>query len=445
MKQKSATVQHAELFGRRKDKYQWLACNDVKDTDWSKVTPNSPYYFLVPKNESTRKEYETYPKTNDIYPINVAGIITARDSFVIDFDDKILLKHISEMRNENISTDELRRTYFSGRGSSKYLAGDSRGWKLINARKEVRGDQEWKQRLQDIAYRPFDIRRIYYTPWMIDWGREEVMQHMLTGTNVAICTCRQLAKSGWEHSFVTKTISDDCYVSNRTRERGYIYPLYLYPTGEGLFADSPWPAGRDGRRPNLSKEFVDEFAGRVKLKFVSDGKGDLKTTFGPEDVFHYMYAVFHSPTYRSRYAEFLKIDFPRLPVTTDVKLLRKLCSLGERLVKLHLLEEVPKSDVQFPVAGDNEVDKPHYTEPGTAGDTGRVYINKAQYFDHVPAEVWEFHVGGYQVCPKWLKDRKGRQLTYDDITHYRNIVAALGETVTLMSAVDETIPAWPIP
>jgi len=212
------------------------------------------------------------------------------------------------------------------------------------------------------------------------------------------------------------------------------------------------------------------------LRFGPDGKGNLQETFGPEDVFAYMYAVFHAPTYRARYAEFLKIDFPRLPLTSDVALFRALCGLGQRLVALHLMEAYSKTVVpSFPVKGTNIVEKVEYQEdtmpvgtdlsrpPGNMnGDEdamnrslqarhhqteGRVYINKTQYFGGVPSDVWAFHVGGYQVCHKWLKDRKGRVLSFADVQHYQRVAGALAETIMLMERVDETIEehgGWPL-
>jgi len=184
------------------------------------------------------------------------------------------------------------------------------------------------------------------------------------------------------------------------------------------------------------------------LTFVPEGKGDDLKTFGPEDVFDHMYAVFHSPTYRRRYAEFLKIDFPRLPLTSIAELFRKLCALGSELVGLHLMEEHVPAITSYPIAGDNEVENVRYSAPGEASsEQGRVRINRQQYFDGVPPEVWNFHVGGYQVCQKWLKDRKGRKLTYDDLTHYQMIVSALNETIRLMSDIDiliEEHEGWPI-
>ena len=183
----------------------------------------------------------------------------------------------------------------------------------------------------------------------------------------------------------------------------------------------------------------------LKMEFTSDGTGDLRKTFGPEDVFHYMYAVFHSPTYRSRYAEFLKIDFPRLPLTSNVALFRQLCGLGKELVGLHLLEvEGQKSKVKFSaVRGQSSVVAKGYPKY----DDGKVYINAEAHFAGVPEDVWEFHIGGYQVCEKWLKDRRERELSAEDIVHYGKVVSALGETIRIMKEVDAAIEVnggWPV-
>jgi len=204
------------------------------------------------------------------------------------------------------------------------------------------------------------------------------------------------------------------------------------------------------RRANLSEDFVSELEEKLGLKFVDDESSDVgvrtgdsnaDSQFNPEDVLYYTYAVFHSPEYRKRYAEFLKIDFPRLPLTSDIELFRKLVALGDELVKTHLLERELPDMATYPAEGDNVViDLKYEPAKNPAGsDSGRVWINKQQYFEGVPEEVWDFHIGGYQVCHKWLKDRKGRKLNLDDLIHYKKIVSALAETIRLMTAVDDAI------
>ena len=195
---------------------------------------------------------------------------------------------------------------------------------------------------------------------------------------------------------------------------------------------------------------------RLGLRFVTEGSAFASphpkplpqndqgaSWFGPEDIFYYAYAVFHSPTYRERYAEFLKIDFPRLPLTSDVALFAALVRLGAELAGLHLMKS-PRLEqlmTSFDIAGENEVARgyPKYVERG-----GCVYINEAQYFGGVPREIWDFHIGGYQVPHKWLKDRRGRILSYADLRHYQKIIVALAETRRIMAAIDEAIPRFPL-
>ncbi len=254
--------------------------------------------------------------------------------------------------------------------------------------------------------------------------------------NLAMAVGRAgLVTSGaWDLVFCTRQICDHNLFY---RGSSFNCPLYLYPNGEmpaSLFDHE------DGRRPNLSASFVEEFCERLKLAFVPDGRGDLRKTVGPEDVFHYAYAVFHSPTYRRRYAEFLKTDFPRLPLTTDARLFRaggQRCRVGRAA-----LDGVPgPSRVRHRVPQERR-------QPGGKGPSHgkrqRVWINATQYFHGVPKECWDVHVGGYQVCDKWLKDRKGRELGYEDIEHYQKIVVALKETLRLMKEIDECIPGWPL-
>jgi len=249
--------------------------------------------------------------------------------------------------------------------------------------------------------------------------------------------------------YISRLVADKSVISSL--DNATVFPLYLYPKSakDSLFDDDEPPTDAPGgRRPNLSEKFIADFAARLKMRFVVDGKGDRVETFGPEDVFSYMYAVFHSPTYRARYAEFLKIDFPRLPLTSNAELFRALCRIGDELVGLHLLEKLPAPAATYPEGGRNEVEQVRYTAPVEAGASeGRVWINREQFFANVPEEVWNFHVGGYQVASKWLKDRKRRKLTYADIKHYQQVVAALADTIRLMPEIDAEIEkhgGWPL-
>ena len=200
------------------------------------------------------------------------------------------------------------------------------------------------------------------------------------------------------------------------------------------------------REPNLGKEFVEAIGSTFGMEFTPDSSGDLHKSFGPDDVFHYIYAVLHSPEYRRRYADFLKSDFPRVPLTGDRSLFAALAVLGKRLTSLHLMESDGDDAPSFPRVGDNRVDRVRYVPPSN-GAPGRVFINRDQYFEGVTPETWEFAIGGYHPAEKWLKDRRHRTLSYEEVTHYRNICAVLAETPRVMTRIDEAIElhgGWPL-
>lgn len=428
---KPAQVYHADLYGTREIKYVGLAENDMTSTGWQTLHPQSPFYLFVPQNTVLLPEWEQGWKVTDVMLVNSVGIVTSRDDLSIHFIPQGAKGVISEFAK---LPAETAREKFN-------LGNDSRDWQVELAQADLRQAQLDYDQPDKITYRPFDNRFTYYTGrsrGFHSMPRPAVMGHMRR-ENLALIASRMSKGEPFAHIFATRFISEKILLSAKTSINSFHFPLYLYSTAKAdLFDDST--AG--GRRPNLAPEFIADFSARLQLDFVPDECGDLRKTFGPEDVFHYAYAVFHSPTYRSRYAEFLKIDFPRLPLTRDVALFRSLCDLGKELVALHLMEQLPKLETCYPEAGDNTVDGLRYTEPAS-GMPGRVWINQKQYFDNVPPKVWGFHIGGYQVCQKWLKDRKGRQLSYDDLIHYRGIVAVLARTIELQTAIDEAIGEWP--
>jgi predicted helicase len=448
-KKKAATVHHAHLWGVREvyevkegeraligGKYHWLWQNDASTTEWKELRPQSPFYLFVPQDANLRLEYEQGRKVSEILPDNSVGPTTGRDQLCVSFDSQEAMHKLQEFISPE--SEEVL--------AEKFGLSNKSGWNIEIARQTLRKKGLPETKLHPYFYRPFDNRLIYFDETIVGRTRMEIMLQMLGDENLGLCTNRQV-NGEFRHVFCTKKIINDCAISLATRERTYLFPLYLRSKKESLF-DNDKPHGTiNGRFSNLSRSFISHFAEILKMDFVEDGKGDLIKNFGPEDVFDYMYAVFHSPTYRSRYAEFLKIDFPRLPLTSNADLFRSLCHPGSELVALHLMEKRARTITGYPIPGNNTVEGVRYTEPGQGADTGRVWINKTQYFEGVPPGVWACHVGGYQVCQKWLKDRKGRQLTYDDLTHYRHIVAALSETIRLMAEIDEAIEncgGWPI-
>ncbi len=319
------------------------------------------------------------------------------------------------------------------KSETRYELKDNKGWNVTDARMQIRKDNEYQKAYIECLYRPFDIRPIFYHKAMIERSRLEVMHHLFRNNISIICPRRVETSGPWSHILCASKIVDHVAISLKTIDS--VFPLYLYPS------QGEMQLGGGHRRANLNPEFIKAVSEKLGLKFGEDGRGDLDRTFGPEDIFDYAYAIFHSLTYRTRYAEFLKNDFPRLPLTSNKELFKVLVEKGAELVALHLMEApvLDKLITKYPVTGSNKVEKVDYD-----GKTQRVYINKTQYFEGVPSEIWEFHIGGYHVCHKWLKDRKSRILTYDELTHYQKVIVALKETIRLMGEIDSLIPSWPI-
>ncbi len=421
----SPKVFHADLWGDRDGKYAWLEAQDVKTTDWQELKPQSPFYLFVPQDITLLSEYEQYWKITDIMPINSAGIVTARDNLTIHKSPQDIMETIKDFAS--IAPEQARAKYQLGK--------DAQDWKVHLAQEDIRNNDIDDSLVTPILYRPFDTRYTYYTgktKGFICRPRHEVMQHMLAGENLGLISARSNKSQNPDHFFCSSNIMETKCGESTTQS--CFFPLYIYPTEKDKFLNGNIEAKR---KPNFAPNFVKDLETRLNLKFIDDGTGNLTKTICPEDIFHYIYAIFHSPTYRQRYAEFLKIDFPRLPLTSDKKLFKQLTKLGKQLVTIHLMEADIETESSYPIEGDNIVEKITHKDE-------KVYINKTQYFDNIKENVWQFHIGGYQVCQKWLKDRKGRELNYDDCNHYLYILAALEQTIDLMEKIDATIPEFPL-
>lgn len=293
---------------------------------------------------------------------------------------------------------------------------------MTEARKKLAQDKNWEIYFRKVLYRPFDERWAYYTPQMVDWPRLDIASH-LDGNNISMICCRQQSETGFQHVFCSQLMSDDSMVSNKSKERGYVLPLFQLPsktdTPISLFDKSSTKPS-----PNISEKIVEELQQKLKKKCT------------PERFFAYVYAVLHSPKYRIRYAEFLQSDFPRIPITSKVKLFDGLAKLGQDLIDLHLLKskKLEKSISKFYGNGETKVDIHNYDEKKHA-----VWINDRQRFEGIPTEVWEYQIDGYQVLDKWIKDRKDHTLTNEDIRHYCRVVTALAETIKTQREIDEII------
>lgn len=412
-----AKVYHSEIFGLRETKYEWLLKNNIYSTKWKKTSPIANFYLFTPSNNKLLNQYNEFWKVTDIFPVNSVGIVTARDGFVINFDKKILEKRIEDFRNPKIDDEILKKTYDLCENQS---------WKIKEQREKLRKDLDWKDSITKILYRPFDTRWIIYHDDLIERSRRDVMSQMLE-ENMSMCIGRQSSVIGSD-SFDIVLLSDKIIDFNLYRRGGeLVFPLYIYPDKERkknksviqIMMFEP-EVGYQSKYSNLSKELIEE----------------LKSNFGkiitPEEIFYYIYAILYSNTYRTKYAEFLKIDFPRVPFTKDYKLFTKLGKIGKKLADLHLLNIKHTITIisKYPIKGDHKVEKLKYEDE-------KVWINKEQYFSNVKPEVWEYQIGGYQVCEKWLKDRKERTLNVDDIQTYCQIVTALSKTIELQKEIDK--------
>ncbi|MBD2571074.1 type ISP restriction/modification enzyme [Anabaena lutea] len=436
--QKSATVYHADLWGVREiyneskqlvgGKYHWLAENDINSTDWEQLHIDTKFYLFKTNDINLQIEYNRNLSITEIISKNSVGLYTARDKLAIHFTQDQLWKTINKF--VELSPEDAR-IHFD-------LEKDARDWTIILAREDIKDSGLSKSQIFPILYRPFDNRFTYYTGKSRGFHcmpRSDIMNHMIKSENLALATLRRPRNEIAANFFVSDKITDKCIISSL--DNANIFPLYLYPTDTPTLFDHQPTNAPGGRRPNLSPEFITEFSQKLGLEFIFDGKGNKSKTFGPEDILNYIYAVFHSPAYRQRYAEFLKIDFPRVPLTSNSVLFWELVGKGDKLVKLHLMKEAGLEISTYPIAGSNIVEQVKYNEPNQ-----RVWINSEQYFDQVPPQIWNFYIGGYQVCQKWLKDRKGRELTFDDLTHYQNIISIISETIKTMADVDKIIEKY---
>ena len=366
-----AKVYHAELLGVRENKFEYLNNNEFDTVEYKELEPVEPYYFFVPKDFNAQADYDKGFKIDELFVVNTSGVKTHHD------DELVSMQPFDT---------ETNREY---------------------------------------CYRPFDKRYINYDLNKVVRHRYSVMKHF-EQDNIGITTCRN---QNFETSaLITNVLSDIRYFScPGSIGSDYVYPLYLYDDSEQKsFFDV-------NRKPNLNMDIVQTFETALGLSFTPE-KENTESTFAPIDILDYIYGILHSNKYRTKYKEFLKIDFPRIPYPTNKDYFFNVAELGKRLREIHLMEapEVMEYITSYSVSGDNEVIKPKYKE-------NKVYINHIQYFDNVPEVAWNFYIGGYQPAQKWLKDRKGRILSYDEILHYQKIIKALVLTNDRMQQIDKII------
>jgi hypothetical protein len=438
------SVEHADISGPRQTKYDTLLREGLKLL--SPFTPVGDKLQFARSSGKGRGEYELGWPLPTIAPVNSVGIVTARDALCIQFTAKQAWDLVRDFAKREV--ENARQVYA--------LGADARDWQVELAQRDVAESGPREELLRPISYRPFDVRQTYYTGHtrgFLCMPRPEVMKHMLAGPNLSIAVCRQLAALPWQHVLVAKSLQDDCYVSNKTKERGYCVPLWLYSTG-----------GDPLRTANLSPVFIGSLLATVGLTSADYRPEDRTAPLHAEKIFHYLYAVLHSPGYRQRYAAFLRTDFPRIPIPGSRKVLDALAKLGAELVAWHLLEHPDAINIAAYSAcstaatawfgADYLLDKVAEKSreladvTGTDDKVGKVFINATSGFANVHQSIWQHTIGGYQVLHKWLDDRRkaGRSLSQDDITHWLRVFASLQATQKLMLQVDESIEAdggWP--
>lgn len=475
-------------------KIRWLETENLERIQ-TPLHPTPPFFVLVPSDETNKDEFYSRKLITDLFPLNSVGFVTANDALTIQFSKDEIVSVSTSLAQIDLekakgeisqkSNPKEWRVAITADGAKIFpkKKAEARDWRVEWAQRDLSKHIEGNGKPRTVRYRPFDLRWTYFTGntrGFMCMPRGEFMELFGSSSwqNVGLVTSRMTKGEEFAHVHVTQEPAEVIGLSPKTSNNAFVYPLWLKPS-----------AGEAHRRPNIDRKFAQGFGAAVGLtyedgiergkqeslgaefrheppeqlsldKALWDGRGDLQRTFGPRDLFDWIYAVLHSPTYRTRYAEFLKSDFPRVPTPGSLKLLQALVPLGRDLVALHLLrpEEVPVLNdparfdpaITFNGTGEARVEKgyPKY-------ENGKVMINSSRWFEDVPKETWDFHVGGYQVCEKWLKDRAakggkkastGRVLTDEDILHYRRVVVALTETRRLMAEIDQVIEkhgGWP--
>ena len=403
-------VFHHDIWGKRQDKYDYLSHAKFSEVPFKEVTPlQAPMYFFKPKDFDNIGTYNKGFAINELFTNYSIGIVTTRDSFLICDTPEEVRERITDLIN--LPEEFLR---------NKYNLKESKDWNIKQAKDAVGGEYDGSS-VKEIDYREFDKKYLYYTSQsngIVARPRYNLMRHLFNDNNLSLVTCRQLAINDWSHAFVSSHIVESCYISNKTKEIGYIFPLYKISSVS------------DKKNPDTNpdtKSLVPNFDSTI-YNSIRDGVGE---DIEPLELFDYIYAVLHSPTYRTRYREMLRIDFPRIPRPRNAAWLHALAVKGAELRRLHLMDRIDgwQLTTTYPEAGDDMV-------TDAVWDDGRVRINTSQWFGDVSRTTWDFYIGGYQPAQKWLKDRRGRRLTFDDIRHYRRIIAVLDGTARLMGEID---------
>jgi predicted helicase len=422
-------VYKSDLFGKRNDKYKTLTQTNFNTTAWQKLAPQAPDHLFLEQDFETKNLYDNTLSIHNLFSINSLGIEFGSKEKFLSKEKSALEKFLQDVIfNKSINIIDIE---------TNYKIKTTSGWRFSSLLETERNVGLVPQKLQKCDSSPFDKQFTYFSE-ILRRPQLKSLQHLVSGANNALLTLRQ-SRANDVSIFLTSNIYSKDAISMLDRVTGF--PLYLYPEDNSE------------RIPNLNPDEIKAFEVALNLPFAAEnteksfvpscllGETDQ---FTPIDILDYIYAVLHSPTYRDTYKEFLKTDFPRVPYPNP-ETFWKLVELGDQIRLLHLMES-PLLDTpitQYPIGGDNKITrKISKTSPGyePINQThGKVWINDSQYFDNVSHQAWMFYIGGYQPAQKWLKDRQGRELSFDDILHYQKIIVALTETARLMQHVDQVL------
>jgi len=413
-------TERTDLGGSRESKFNFLSSNSFQRHMSINIFPTFPLYDFSTKDLKMEALWDKWPSIISLFRQYSAGIITARDHVVICEDRSDLIRRIEGIRDSALLDNQLM---------SEYQIPKKRGWDFARARKSLCSLKNVENETQLLAYRPFDNRSIFYHQSLV-WGRAwPTMQHLLDRNNLALAVCKQLHKrtDSWQHIFVCRGLGESSFVSNKSKEVTSFFPVLLSNAEQsslfgGVTPNIAWP-GKVIENPNVSATSEPEMI--------------------PETMAGYIYAILHSPRFRTIFRDFLARGFPRIPLASSADLKRDLIGLGDELIALHLMES-PKLDKSI-----TEFIKSHNPiVENISWEANTVWVDEAQTtgFKGVHKGIWNFYIGSYQVCKKWLKDRKGRALFAEDIAHYQKIVVAVNETIRVMKEIDEVIEkygGWP--
>ena len=389
-------IWRGDLWGKRLAKYEITAEATIKSLSWQRVEPAPPFYMLFPQNADIRLEYERAMSVPTMFHQGGSGMMTNRDDLTIHFDKESVWSTIT--RFISLSEPQARREFELGK--------DARDWTVVRAQSDIRQSGPIRESITKVHYRPFDIRFTYHTGHargFIGWPVEHIWRSMLR-PNVALAVSRMTKGENFAHVLASEYMVEKIALSSKTSNNAFVFPIK-----------------NDKGVENFSKDFRAFIDARYEHHYT------------PEEILGYIYAVLHAPAYRIRYAEFLRIDFPRVPFPELADEFEKLSKLGWALVQAHLLRELPRKKLaDYHGKGDHAVEAVRYLPQEKS-----IWINKTQFFKPVPQDVWDFHIGGYQALDKYLKSRKGRALSLDEIDHVGAIADSLAFTIEQMAKIDK--------